>query len=138
MTDVKQEAKSRNIRWTEIKRVASELRQLARQEREWEWSLRRRVWEFYAYTRDSLPFWRHGMKSRFRRAFEDGDMTLIPRFDDVAQSIACEFPELSNKDDISQWLFEFLREPHNTLPSLESFYAQALELCSDETTAVPF
>jgi hypothetical protein len=88
------------------------------------------------------------MHSRFRRAFEDGDATNIPGWDDVAKSLACEFPELAGEEDIGERLFELIREPHQTMPSSYATWREALEYCLErypasansgvEAEAVPF
>lgn len=104
-----------------------QFRQLARLEREPYWNIRRAVWKHYAYSDESLSFWRHGMHARFRRAFEEGDCTNIPGWDDVAKSMAAEFPELAGEDNISQRLFELIREPHQRMPTAEETWREVLD-----------
>lgn len=123
----------------------AELRQLARFERETGRKMRKRVRSQYAYSVESRPFWRHGMQARFGRAFAEGDMTNIPGWDDVAQSIKAEFPELTNVDDVAQHLFELIREPHQTMPPASETWQEALDRCgewvaaaNDDLAAVPF
>lgn len=128
-TDIRRQAIVSGVPLAALTDVYREFRQLARQEQEWMWELRKRVWSEYAYTPESRDFWRHGMQVRFRYAFAEGDMTNIPRWDDVAQSMACEFPELSGNDDVSQRLFELIREPHNRLPTAEETWREAFDYC---------
>lgn len=79
-----------------LRQALAMLREQSREHRQREWLLRQAVWSFYAWTDRCLPFWRHGMKRRFPRAFASGDRTLIPRFDEVAQALAQEFPEATS------------------------------------------
>ncbi|MBR9800571.1 hypothetical protein GYB59_02195 [bacterium] len=127
MNDLKAAAKANGLKWKDVKAVAQDLKAAARLDREWEWSIRYRVWELYAYSKGSQPFWRHGMQTRYNKAFEDGDMTMIPGFDVTADLIAMEFLGCHGDNDPSQWLFEFLREPHNAMPPAREFYSQAID-----------
>lgn len=147
--DIRKQAVDAGLPLTVLSETYAEMRQLARLERETGWEIRRRVWHHYAYTVESRSFWRNGMHARFGRAFGEGDMTNIPGWDDVARSMQCEFPELSNVDDISQHLFELIREPHQTMPSACDTWKEAFDLCLErvgdwsvdeeiELAAVPF
>lgn len=145
--DIRDEADALGIPVNVLCDTYREFRQLARLEREPVWQIRQRVWQRYAYSVESWGFWRHGLQARFRRAFAEGDMDNIPRWDDVAQSMRCEFPELANVDDVSQHLFELLREPHDCLPSAEETWRDVLDYCVnhvgewadvEESEPVPF
>lgn len=143
--DIRDAANDAGIPLNVIKETYGELRQLARLDRVNGWEIRKRVWFHYAYTPESRPFWRNGMHARFGRAFGEGDMTNIPGWDDVAQSMKAEFPEFINVDDVSQHLFELIREPHQTMPPASETWKEAFDLClervgdwSVDLEAVPF
>lgn len=106
-----------------------ELRAYEKQSREWDWTLRRRVWENYSYSRASNDFWRHGMHVRFPRAFGDGDRTMIPRWDETAAELAESFPELAIDGDPSERLFEIIARPYEPLATAEELWRQALDVC---------
>lgn len=133
---IRNQAKEQGIRIDVLRGVYRELRAHERQSREWEWTIRRRVWEQYSYSRESNDFWRHGMHVRYSRAFGEGDRTLIPRWDETADELAEEFPELAIDGDPAERLFEFIHRPYEPLPSAEETWAIALEVCLERVAAV--
>jgi hypothetical protein len=126
---VRRAAQTWGLTSAQLRDLYVEFRQLARQEREWLWNLRKRVWERYAYSPASRPFWRHGLQRRFADAFTDGDHAAIPGWDDVAQSMACEFPELLHTENVAQRLYDLLKAPHDRLPSVEATWQAVLDYC---------
>lgn len=107
--------------------------------------MRRDAWEGQT-PKGCHGFWRHGWQVRYPRAFGEGDRTNIPGFDDLAQAIACEYPELNREDDPAEALFEFLSQPHNCLPSAEETWDEAIESWAENAgdcsllndSAIPF
>src|SRR5688572_5889593 len=87
----------------------------------------RRVWSAYAHSEGSKDFWRHGMTKRFPRAFGDGDRTLIPGWDVVAQYVAGVYPQFQREDDPSESVFGFIARPYNPIPSADETWDAALE-----------
>lgn len=98
--------------------------------------LRQHVWNWYAWTPGCREFWRHGMWRKFRRAFSDGDRTLIPNFDVVAQCLAPRFPEFlggnnaAAGDDPAARLFDLIAAPCKRLPTAEELADQAAEMAA--------
>jgi len=139
-SEIRAEARANRVDLDELRAEYAGLRELARQEREWLWDLRKRVWSLYAWTPKCRPFWQHGLHRKFAKAFAEGDRTNIPRWDDVAQSMAEECPELRGVEDPAERLFELLREPHEKMPPTAETWALALDRCRPQEYAdvVPF
>ena len=135
-SEAKTTAKALGLKWSTVEATFRELRIQQKADREFEWSVRRMCWSFYAWTEGCLEFWRHGMQRRFARAFGEGDRTLVPRFDVVAHYIAAEWPALGRDGDPSEALFELIAKPHNALPSVEETWDEAIQLA--ETGDVSF
>lgn len=127
--NTRQQAKELGIPLAVLRDTYRELRAYERQSRDWEWTIRRRVWEQYSYSRESNDFWRHGMHVRFARAFGEGDRTLIPRWDECADELAMEFPELAIDGNPAEKLFDLIHRRYEPLPSAEQTWAQALDVC---------
>ena len=137
--EIREQAKELGLMQSQIAEVYRELRSQQRLELDWEWSIRKRVWEIHAYTPGSREFWRHGMQVKYPRAFGDGDMTLIPNWDTTAQSIACEFPGFAADGNTSEELFQIIARPHTRLPTALETWQQALAACTPiDTEPVPF
>jgi hypothetical protein len=79
------------------------------------------------------------MQRRFPRAFADGDRTLIPGFDVMADGLKYEFPQFDN-DDPAEAVFEYLQRDAIRLRPAPVVYRDALELVAGEpaAVAVPF
>lgn len=118
-------ARRNKIAFRELETIYRELRAVVRNEREWEWTIRREAWE-----RQTPPgcheFWRHGFHVRYRHAFTDGDRGNIPGFDETAADMATRFPELETDGDPAAKLFELLAQPHRTLPTSEETWDEAI------------
>lgn len=127
--EIRKHAKELGIPQAVLRDTYAELRAYERQARDWEWTLRRRVWEMYAYSRESHDFWRHGMHVRYARAFGEGDRTLIPRWDETADELAGEFPELASDGDPAEKLFEIIAQRYQPLPTSAETWRQAIDLC---------
>ncbi len=136
--EIRQQIRDKGLRQADVREIYSGLRKQQREDLEWEWSIRRRVWEMHAYSVDSRSFWRHGMWVKYRAAFSEGDMTNIPGWDLTAQSIYYEFPGLAEEEEVSQKLFELIRAHHTPMPSIAATWQQAIAACETETAAVPF
>lgn len=139
--EARRAARAARLDWATVEATCRGLRQMAREALETDWAIRAMVWRAYAWSPACRPFWRIGMRRRFVRAFGDGDRTLIPGFDVVAQYVAAEFPELGRGDDPAEALFELLSRDCPRLPESGELWAQALELagaCPAETEVVPF
>lgn len=87
-------ARKAGVAWRDVLGCYADLRALNQLERAADSVTRREVWECYSYGPEYQSFWRHGMRIRFPRAFADGDMTLIPRWDEVADSLGWDAQEL--------------------------------------------
>jgi hypothetical protein len=120
-------AKKEGIPWGRLLSAYRELRILARTERDREWEMRRTAWQKMRPS-GSWDFWRHGFQDRYRRAFTGGDQNDIPGFDELAADMGRMFPELAVGGDPASKLFEFLAQPHNTLPTSEETWAEVVEL----------
>ncbi|OGT59932.1 MAG: hypothetical protein A3E01_10840 [Gammaproteobacteria bacterium RIFCSPHIGHO2_12_FULL_63_22] len=127
--EIKKQAKKLGIPLDVVADTYRELRAYERQARDWEWTIRRRVWEMYSYSPESNEFWRHGMHVRYARAFGEGDRTLIPRWDETADELAMEFPELAVDGDPAERLFEFIARRYEPLPTAEDTWKQAVDVC---------
>lgn len=125
-------ARRLGLDWSTVEATFDGLRAQQRIDREYEWSVRQMAWAFYAWTPACREFWRHGMQRRFKVAFSDGDRTMIPRFDVVAQYIAAEWPALNRNGDPAEALYELLAAPFNRLPTADETWDEAIRIA--ETT----
>lgn len=137
------EARRRGIAPAALEDAVREMQAAERMSREREEQLRQDVWARYAWTRGCLSFWRHGMRKRFRRAFGDGDRTLIPKFDDVAKALASHYPEYLGDgeavsgNDCAERLYDLLAAPMRRLTPLAELVAAAVAALDDGPTAQP-
>jgi hypothetical protein len=140
----KAEAASLGLSWSLVLECYRELRgyeQLARQRK---WESREIAWSY-------LPL-KHGgrLKRAYREAFEGGDCTMIPGFDDVAKELAnTEIPELG-QDDPATALWDLITAPKDMMPTADETMSQAIDraieltaeaadvAAVDELEAVPF
>lgn len=129
-THYRREAKRLGLDWPTVEETYRRLRQLQREEREGEWTIRRWAWQMMT-PRGCWDFWRHGFHVRWPWAFGEGDRDCIPGLDVVAQELSFYFPELAIDDDPTETLYELLAKPHNKLPSADETWQQAIEMCRD-------
>lgn len=119
-------AATRGARWKHIERDYHHHKDQQTADLRTDREIRERVWNHY---RGDLPHWkwRTGLQHKFRRSFGEGDYDSIPGFDDVARSIAREFPgqfghvsEFSNgygdsekqsDYDHARLLYDYLKQP---------------------------
>lgn len=137
-TEAKQLARRMGLDWSAVVAAFDGLRAEQKAAREFEWSVRQMAWSSYAWTPACREFWRHGMQKRFARAFGDGDRTLIPRFDVVAQCIAAEWPALNRDGDPGEALFELLARPFDRLPTAGETWVEALRMSENTIDDVSF
>lgn len=129
LADLKREARSLGISWASVQAVAREMRQSKIEAMEPEREIRREAWE--RFTNETCwGWWGSGFPHRFKRAFSDGDRTLIRGFDVLADGLAYKFPQLRGANDPAEALFEMLQRPCPRLPSMESCYVEALRYLS--------
>lgn len=63
-----------------------------------------------------------------RRAFEDGDLTLIPRFDETCQELANRYPWLARSGDACRVVYDIISQPmQNFYPKRDELLQQAIE-----------
>ena len=128
MREFYQEARARGLKWPDVIAVYRELKQTERDRREYPNAIRSTAWMIAtASTPGSWPFWRHGFASRWGRKVAEGDHTLVPGYDEIAQQIATAFPEYAG-DDGTERLFDFLFSPYDRLPSRAEMLRKALDL----------
>lgn len=141
--EFKAEAADRGISWDVVREHYAELR---------EYDMRRleRTWESRAIAWKALPCGHGGkLKRKYRKAFDGGDMTMIPGFDDVAKELAAtDIPELGT-DNPAEALWDLIvpNKPQATPAAeimreamelaLETVAEDVLEDC-EELEAVPF
>ena len=136
LSEVRREVKRRRLSWPavqdayrEVKAAEWERRQYANEVREAAWCL--------ATSPGCWPFWRHGFLSRFGHLIARGaDLTSIPGYDLLAQSVALRFPEYAT-DDGTERLWDFLLSPHDRMPTREQLYRKAVDM-AEQAVAVPF
>ena len=114
------------ISWSDVCDAYHELRASQREGCEHENALRQRAWEKMV-TPGSHPFWRHGFYVRWPRAFAEGDRTLIPGFDVVADGLSYEFPELRGENDPAATLYDILCKPYVRMPDRDKTWQQAFD-----------
>jgi len=68
-------------------------------------------------------------KLTYKYAFTEGDMTLIPRWDEVATAVCLECGV--DRVDADEYLWEIACQDKPQLPSVDDTYAQAIEVCLD-------
>jgi hypothetical protein len=133
MGAIKALAKSRGIRWVDVKAMARDLRALESFEREQDREIRQSVWRRYMYTAHCIEFWRHGMQRRFPHAFGDGDRDSIPGFDCVAKTVASEFPQFDCEDP-AESVWNYIAADYIRAKSAAEIHRDALEALSAGAT----
>jgi hypothetical protein len=142
--DWKAEAVSMGLSWSLVLDCYRELRHYEQMARQRKWESRELAWK-------ALPMGHGGrLKRAYRDAFDGGDMTMIPGFDDVAKELAnTELPELG-QDDPAAALWDLITAPKDLMPpadeTMRLAFDRALELtveaadvpAADELEAVPF
>lgn len=140
----KTEAAEIGVRWDVVLECYRELRYHEQLARTRKWEIRELAWK-------TLPMGHGGrLKRAYREAFEGGDMTMIPGFDDVAKELAnTEIPELG-QDDPATALWDLITAPKDNMPpadeTMRLAFDRALEMtveaadvtAADELEAVPF
>jgi hypothetical protein len=140
----KTEAETMGLSWGLVLECYRELRHYEHVTRARKWEIRELAWK-------TLPMGHGGrLKRAYREAFDGGDMTLIPGFDDVAKELAnTEIPELG-QDDPAAALWDLITAPKDLMPpadeTMRHAIDRALELnveaadvpAADELEAVPF
>lgn len=126
ITEIRREAKQAGVRWADVIDVYRAMRADEDLRRERDREIREFVWMNYAYTRDCLEFWRHGMQRRFPAAFDGGDRDMIPGFDEVAQEAAGMFGEFNRDDDPAERLWDYLITDYIRQTAAADLYRQAL------------
>lgn len=143
-TKWKAEAAEMGLEWSVVLECYRELRQYEQMARQRKWETRELAWK-------TLPMGHGGrLKRAYREAFEGGDMTMIPGFDDVAKELAnTEIPELG-QDDPATALWELVTAQKDNMPpadeTMREAIDRALELtveaadvtAADELECVPF
>jgi len=142
ISEVKANAKAAGVRWSDVVELYRELRSMERPAVEHDHEIRRAIWEQYCWTPGCAQFWFVGMERRFPRAFADGDRTLIPRFDEMADGLAMSYPQFAC-DDPSEKVWDFLTSPPQRFTEAGKLYSDALEMILHDRVevgcdAVPF
>lgn len=139
MTDcyhkLKRQARQDGVAWADVQALASELRQHDRDARERANEIRRESWERMV-PRTCWPFWRHGWRVRYPKAFEGGDWRNIRGFDVLAAGMALAYPELGNGDACEN-LYNELLKPYRRAKAPERLYREAIELLASGATSQP-
>lgn len=118
MKRLRRRARRAGVRWRDVIAVYRDMRAVNRIERQQDSELRIAVWSRYCGPR-SITFWRHGMRLVYRHAFTDGDMTNIPRWDEVADELGWD----------SQELFEFIASDYIRMIPRSELLVDALDYC---------
>jgi len=120
-TKWKAEAAAMGLEWSTVLECYRELRECEQMARARKWESRELAWQ-------TLPMGHGGrLKRAYRDAFEGGDMTMIPGFDDVAKELAnTEIPELG-QDDPATALWELITAPKDNMPSADATMREAIE-----------
>lgn len=139
LKELRSEANSRGLSWSDVDAAYRELKAIEQDKRAHPNDVRQTAWMFAtASTPGSWDFWRHGFSSRWGRKVAEGDHTLVPGYDELAQSIAAEFPEYAREDGTER-LFDFLFSPYDKMPPRETLCRDAMDEVERQATApVPF
>ena len=128
----KKAAADLGLDWSHVRAIYCELRELetARIARTLE--MRRAAFQAFSH--------KHGgrYKLAHRQAFNGGDMTSLPHFDEVAQELAStDIPELG-QDDPAAALWQLISEPAPHLPTADETMRQAIDMAAaDRPAAAP-
>jgi len=142
--DWKAEAASLGLSWSLVLECYRELRHYEQLARQRKWEARELAWK-------TLPMGHGGrLKRAYREAFEGGDCTMIPGFDDVAKELAnAEIPELG-QDEPAVALWDLITAPKDMMPPADETMRHAIDRAldltveaadvpaADELEAVPF
>lgn len=123
------EATRRGASWVVVLRVFRELRAAQVSEREHLSEIRSRVWTAY-----NSSVWagtsRQSMKLKYRRAFAEGDLCSIPRFDECADELMQSLPYVRDAGH----LFELISRPVDELPPVDETFELAITFCVERDT----
>jgi hypothetical protein len=118
-------AKQSGIPWSHVVAWYRELKERHRQEHAEANELRAFAWQVAnALTPGKWPFWRHGFLGWFGRRVDDHDYTIIPHYDEIAESVALRYPQFSGRDEA---LWDFLLSPYKPTPAAVELYREALD-----------
>lgn len=96
-----------------------------------EYDMRRDCFSHCEPRKAHMPFWKSFGQwncKTYNGAFGGGnDWTVIPRWDEVAESMACKYPELWADDNPSETLYQFIISPVSQVPTREEAIEIAIE-----------
>lgn len=133
--ELRQQAKDNGINWATVLEIYAELRAFEQAERDYDAEIRLACWLPYSYNADCNRFWRVGLSNRFPRAFAEGDYTLIPRFDEVADQVRMQFPQF----DTTEKLWDYLTRDFVRMTPRVKLLQQAMDAAEEyRGETVPF
>lgn len=118
-TKYRRQARELGLRWSDVLDVYRDLRAMNDLDREQDSIVRIAVWRQYAASPDSWGLWRHGMRWFYGHAFGDGDMTNLPRWDEVADELGWD----------SQELYDFIASDYVRRKSRAELLDAAIDRC---------
>lgn len=140
-------ARENNLPWRNVLQHAKQHIAAISDGLQHEYAIRRDCFAHCEPRKAHMPFWKSfgqwNCKS-YNGAFGGGnDYTVIPRWDEVAESMVMKYPELGIDDNPSETLYQFIISPTSKLPTreeaIEFVIEQAIQcpavdvICSDAT-----
>jgi len=135
----RRECRRRGVSWGDVLTTARALRAVEIERREPFDGARRSAWRSYCHftgrSPSCHPFWRVGFGHVLGRLANSGrDYTAIPQHDVIAASVGEEYPQWVSQ---TAELWDFLGSTYQPIPTLNSFFAEAIE-CLTPVSEVPF
>jgi hypothetical protein len=129
----KRAARALNVPWEAVTRERDRLRQNELDKRGHLDEARQAAWgSFIALNRWSASqaaWWRNGFQRVFRKRIARGsDFTIIPRYDEIADSVRESCPEFSGHDEAAIW--EFLLSDYEERKPIWEHYEHAILRCA--------
>lgn len=108
-----------------VKQIKEAMQEAERLSRAREFEVRQVAWRDAAGA-NCAPFWRFGFRARWGRKYDEADQTVVPRYDEIQQVVASEFPEYSGSDG-EQKLWELLFSDYRKLTKPADLWNAAMK-----------
>lgn len=124
-TEWRQRAEELGLRWEDVQAEYRDIRRFEYDCRSYGWHLRYLVGQAYGVPNLGI------LKGRYRRAFEGGDRDMLPRFDEVADGLALQFPDLARDGDPAEALWNIIAANWDDMPPADESWSEAIDRCLD-------
>lgn len=124
-SEIRQQCRERGIPFSRVQDVYRELRANYRADVDADHTPRAAAYALAVGNPNCARYWRF-FDRVYPQAWNGGDQTMIPRFDELASDLSLEFPQFATNDP-AQSLWDFLHTDYLRMPSAAAIWAEALE-----------